>query len=354
MDLIKESTWKENSIAKLEAQKLAFAPFMFQVARIARDSGLLKILEESKEQGLSIDDIESKIDFSKYAVKLLVDTTESIALIEKKGDRYILTKVGYFILNDIITKINMDFTHYVCYMGMFYLEDSFKKGRPEGLKVFGEWSTIYEALSQLPEEVKKSWFNFDHFYSDRVFPKFLSVVFKNSPKKIMDVGGNTGKWAMQCTSYSNEVEVTIVDLSGQISQAKENLANYENKDRISFYQGNILHKDFKFPSGYDVIWMSQFLDCFSEDEIVTILSKARDVMEDSSTLYIVETYTDRQKFEEAKFCLNMTSLYFTCMANGNSKMYNSGDMINCIARAGLKIVDDISVGVSHTLFICKK
>ena len=40
-----------------------------------------------------------------------------------------------------------------------------------------------------------------------------------------------------------------------------------------------------------------------------------------SELLIIETFTDRQKFDNAKFILEATSLYFTVLANGNSKMY---------------------------------
>ncbi len=39
---------------------------------------------------------------------------------------------------------------------MFYLEDSIKKEKPEGLKVFGNWPTIYHGLSELPDQVKKN------------------------------------------------------------------------------------------------------------------------------------------------------------------------------------------------------
>ena len=42
------------------------------------------------------------------------------------------------------------------------------------------------------------------------------------------------------------------------------------------------------------------------------------------------------------------------MANGNSKMYYSGDMIRCVERAGLEvsaIYDNLGSGNSHTLFL---
>ena len=66
-------------------------------------------------------------------------------------------------------------------------------------------------------------------------------------------------------------------------------------------------------------------------------------------LYIMETLWDRQRFEPATFCLTMTSLYFAALANGNSKMYNTADMQQCINEAGLetiKIYDGLGQGHS--------
>jgi hypothetical protein len=37
----------------------------------------------------------------------------------------------------------------------------------------------------------------------------------------------------------------------------------------SFYPANLLDEKTVFPKGFDAIWMSQFLDCFSETEIVS-------------------------------------------------------------------------------------
>ena len=72
--------------------------------------------------------------------------------------------------------------------------------------------------------------------------------------------------------------------------------------------------------------MSQFLDCFSENQIIDICSKARKSMTPQSRIYIMETFWNRQKYETAAYCLTLTSPYFTAMANGNSKMYHSDDM----------------------------
>ena len=214
---------------------------------------------------------------------------------------------------------------------------------------------IYEGLSKLDKQVQNSWFGFDHFYSDHSFDKALEIVFSKSPKQLMDVGGNTGRFALRCVGYNDDVNVTIVDLPGQIGMMKENIKGNDGADRISGFPTNILDMHNELPQGsWDAIWMSQFLDCFSEDEIYSILARAAKVMSADTTLYIMETFWDRQKYEPASLCLTMTSVYFTVMANGNSKMYHSDDMIQQIDRAGLKVVNTYDgIGQGHTILEVK-
>lgn len=171
------------------------------------------------------------------------------------------------------------------------------------------------------------------------------------------MGGNTGKWALQCVGYNDEVEVTILDLPQQIGMMKENVKDKPGSERISGYGINLLDPQAFFPKregGLDAIWMSQFLDCFSMEEIVGILKRAKEAMTEHTRIYIMETLWDRQRFEPAAFCLTMTSLYFTAMANGNSKMYNTEDMEACIRVAGLEIeqIHD-HLGQGHSILVVK-
>ena len=116
-----------------------------------------------------------------------------------------LSKIGFYVLNDEMTKVNINFVNDVCYDGVKSLTDSVINEKPEGLKVFGNWKTVYEGLSQLPEKVKKSWFEFDHFYSDDAFPFALDIVFKDAPTYLFDIGGNTGKWSFACCNHNSKV-----------------------------------------------------------------------------------------------------------------------------------------------------
>ena len=70
----------------------------------------------------------------------------------------------------------------------------------------------------------------------------------------------------------------------------------------------------------------------------------------------MEPFIDNQKFPAAAYSLVATSLYFTIMANGNSKMYSTNAMKKLINQAGLSVTEEFTlVGDSyHTIFACQK
>lgn len=339
--------------AQRYAQLIAFSPVVFQVARLMKKFGIFTALREADE-GLSLIEVAEKAKLSRYAAQVLLESSLTSGMVLLKEERFFLSKTGWFLLTDEMASVNMNFNHDVNYKGLFYLEEALTKGKPEGLSVFGSWPTVYEGLSQLPEDVRKSWFDFDHFYSDNSFRDALEIVFDNPVSSLLDVGGNTGKWALECVSYSNEVEVTIMDLPQQLEMMRENIKGKTGENRIHGLAANLLDSKTAFPANPEVIWMSQFLDCFSENEVFSILSRLKDSMSPESSLFIMETFWDRQRYETASFCLAQTSIYFTAMANGNSKMFHSDDLIRLINEAGLQVetIHD-QLGLGHSLVKCK-
>lgn len=337
--------------AKQEAQRIAFAPFVFQAAKALRDLGLLRTIEAGGDVGLTLVEIQEQLDLSVYAVRVLAEAGLGIGMLIVKQDRFILTKLGWYLLNDPMTRVNMDFVQDVNYRGIMHLQESLMTGKPAGLKELAPGAaTVYEALATLPPAARESWFSFDHFYSDNAFQTVLPIIFREPTTSILDVGANTGKWAIACAEHAPDVRVTMCDLPGQLAQARVHIERRGLSQRVTEYPINILQADAELPGGHDVIWMSQFLDCFSEEEIVMILQKAVRAMSDTSRLYIMETYWDRQQFENAAFCLQQTSLYFACMANGNSQMYHSSILHACIERAGLVIIEEQdNIGIAHTV-----
>ena len=336
------------------AQEIAFGPVVFQVARLMVKFGIFQMLDDNPA-GLTLEEITEKSKLSRYGVQCLMESSLTSGTVLLKDGRFFLAKAGWFLIHDDMVRVNMNFNHDVNYLGLFKLEESIVNGKPEGLKVFGNWPTIYEGLSQLPPEVQKSWFGFDHYYSDCSFEEALKIVFDNNTRTLLDVGGNTGRFALKCVEHNADVNVTIMDLPQQLELMRNATAGKNGAERIHGHGANLLDDNVPFPTGFDAIWMSQFLDCFSEKEIISIVSRAAKSMDSHSRLYINEPFWDRQRFETSSYCLTQISLYFTAMANGNSKMYYSHDMIRCVETAGLSVeaMHD-GLGTGHCLMVCKK
>lgn len=340
--------------AQFEAQKIVFSPIIFQCVRVLKEWGILELLHVSGKKGLSARQICEHAKKSDYAVSLLLETALSAYVVEQKSDKFLLTKVGYFLQNDNMTTINLNYNHYVNYLGMYHLDEALDEQKPVGLKYLGKWDTIYPALSKLPKKVKEAWFAFDHFYSDNTFESALEELKTFSPSSVLDIGGNTGKFSLLCAATIPQANICIADLPEQIGLAEKIIKSTNMQNRISTYAIDILSDD-NLPKNHDIIWMSQFLDCFSEQDVLFILKKVRESCGKNTRVCILEPIWDNQRFETSAFCIINTSPYFAAIANGKSKMFKSEVLEGLIDKADFEIERSIDgLGFGHTLYICKQ
>lgn len=349
---------KAKSISALEAltraQQIAFAPMVFQATVSLKRLGILEAIDSAQQTGLTKKEIAEITHVNDYAVSVLLDMGCSADIVYQENQSYFLTKVGFFLLHDKMTQVNLDFTQDVCYQGLFLLQESLQQNKPHGLKFLSDHSTIYPALQSLPKSAKESWFAFDHFYSDAAFDAAFDALSYLNPKVLFDIGGNTGKWAFKCCEKDPDIQVKIIDLPEQIQFVEKRIQNAQLTQRISTYSCNVLSET-PFPEDADIWWMSQFLDCFSEEQIVQILQKIAGTMRDNARVCIMELFWDKQKYEASSFSMNAISLYFSCMANGNSRFYESTVFCQLLEKAGLIVEKAIfSLGEYHTLLVCKK
>ncbi len=328
--------------ALTQAQHIAFAPLTFHAAKSLRDLGILAALGAAGEVGRTIAELQVSQQVSEYGLHVLLEMGLSMGLVKLTADvseRFILGKVGHALLFDEMTRVNFDFAADVCYRGAEALTEAVEQGKPAGLRVFGDWPTIYQGLAELPPQAQKSWFAFDHFYSDAAFRVALPLVFAHAPRRLLDIGGNTAKWALACHAYDDAVHVTIVDLPGQLAMAQQSIQAAGAGARIQTHALDLLDPDSPIPQGADAIWMSQFLDCFALSEVTSIARRVAAALTPEANVFVLEPLWDQQRFAGATYALHATSLYFTCMANGNSRMYRTADLVDALAAGGLQLVE---------------
>lgn len=346
---MKKRNPKESIIDALtDAQKFIFAPIAFQALVSMLDFGIIEFLDKNQS---SEKDIMTALKLDEYTVRTLLQAGVANNILKEDDAKYSLTKMGKMFLYNDMTKVNFNFVRDVYYLGASELTSSFKEQKPKGLHKFvAESPTIYPILTKLPEKMRNSWYKFDHLYSDNCFDIVFSIINKKY-NSIYDIGGNTGKFERIC--LKNNADITMIDLKENIDVI-DKTGEFKN---CKFHPVNVLDENPNYPQiKNSAIFMSQFLDCFSKKDIIKILTDLRNVMDENSSVFILEPFTDNQNFEGAEYSLVHSSLYFTCMANGVSKFYTSKEMKDLIRCAGFETVNCTeNIGAyNYTLLECKK
>lgn len=340
-----------------KAQSIAFAPFVFQAVAAAKDCGLLQALGES-DSPLPVSALAQKVALSEYAVTVLCDILESSEVIERdENHAYRLSRVGECLIYDQMTEVNFDFSNLVNYAPLKHTLKALQSGKPAGLKEYDEtWTTIYPHLKDLPQKSRRAWFAFDHFHSDSAYQAALNILKDRQVRYFVDIGGNTGRFTKKALATWQDSRACIVDLPEQIGLMRQNTNLKSLQNRIDTVPINWLDPDAQplIKEKVDLIWMSQFLDCFSRAEAVSILKRVKNLTrQNGATVAILEPLVDHQRNRAATLSIACSSLYFSCLANGNSKFFSSEELKGIIDESGLTI-KSISepIGVGHSLYLC--
>ena len=87
------------------AQFIAFAPILFQASKALRDFGILEIISQNTESGLTLEEIYPKVNLSEYGARVLLEAGLGIGLVIKKENKYAIIRIednGIGITKEVI------------------------------------------------------------------------------------------------------------------------------------------------------------------------------------------------------------------------------------------------------------
>ena len=135
-----EKRYSKERQSALDAQRLAheisFGPIVFQVSRLMIKFGILQMLIDS-EKGLTLDEITANIktghapSLQRYACQCLLESSLTIGTVLFHDGKFTCSKAGWFLLNDPLVRVDMDFNHDVNYLGWFHLEEALLNGKAD-------------------------------------------------------------------------------------------------------------------------------------------------------------------------------------------------------------------------------
>ena len=257
--------------AKEKAQFIAFAPVVFKVTLALRNLGILRAVEAATG-GITFDELKQRVDVSEYALRVLVDGGARAGLIRNEDDRLTLSSTGYFVLNDPMTTVNLDFINDVCYRGLDRLEASVASGRPQGLQEFGDLAHHLRgpgavAGARPPQLVGLRPLLFGRRRFSAVLPHRVRAAARAPAGHRRQHRQVFARVLAPRSPTSTSPSWTCPDSSSWRARTSGSAGGaHPVPSRPTCSIPSV-----RLPGGFDAIWMSQFLDCFSEAQIVAIL-----------------------------------------------------------------------------------
>ncbi len=105
-------------------------------------------------------------------------------------------------------------------------------------------------------------------------------------RRMLDIGGNSGEFALQLCRKNSRLLVDVFDLPLVCDVGRDYLAGKPEADRISFIPGNAMADE--LPSGYDLVTFKSMLHDWPDHPARELMKKATRALKSDGTIVIFE------------------------------------------------------------------
>jgi SAM-dependent methyltransferase len=168
-------------------------------------------------------------------------------------------------------------------------------------------------------------------------PQIASEIDLHNRKRVLDLGGGPGTYAIQFCQRNPELTAVVYDLPTTRPYAEKTVAQHGLIDRIRFISGNYITED--IPGCYDVVWLSHILHSEGPDTCAKILSKAVNALESGGMILIHDFFlwdTMDGPLFPALFALNMLQ------ATPEGRTYSEGRIKQMLQNAGVSDIQRLA------------
>jgi len=161
-------------------------------------------------------------------------------------------------------------------------------------------------------------------------PKVVKALDLSGRKRLLDLGGGPGTYAIQFCLENPGLSAVIFDLPGTRPFAEKTVERFGLSGRVGFAAGDF--NEDPLPSGFDVAWLSQILHGEGPEDGVRLVAKAAKALLPGGILliheFLLEDTMDRP-LHPALFSLNML------VGTEKGQSYSEGQVRAMMEAAGL-------------------
>lgn len=259
---------------------------------------------------------------------MLLDALASLELLQKTADTYSAPQstrdylsrksdnyLGYIILH-----------HHQLMTGWNNLDQAVTSGAPSGT------SSSHSDEESTRENFLMGMFNL----ASLAAPKIVPAIDLSGRRRLLDLGGGPGTYAIHFCRHNPSLEAVIFDLPTTRRFAEQTVAGFQLSNRITFSEGDIITDD--IGSGFDVVWVSQLLHSEGPQGAAVMLKKAVQALIPGGLLLVQEFILDDTRAAPpfpALFSLNML------IGTSAGQSYSQGELTRMMDQAGVRDISRI-------------
>jgi SAM-dependent methyltransferase len=262
---------------------------MFQTLTAYQDTGALKaaldldLFTAIGEKGATAAELATRCEAAERGIRILSDYLTVLGFLEKKADRYHLTR-------DSATFLARNSPAYAGGAAEFLLGDHLTQAFANVAAAVRKGGTVLaNGGSMAPEH--PMWLSFARGMSWMMMPgaQALAEIAALDPTratKVLDISASHGIWGLSFAQHNPRTRVVALDWAPVLQIAWENAQRMRLTARFSMIEGSAFEVD--FGRDYDVILLPNFLHHFDPPACVHLLRKCHAALRENGRVAIVE------------------------------------------------------------------
>jgi SAM-dependent methyltransferase len=293
----------------------------------------LKIFTVLGETKYDAQEVAERIDSDNRATGLLLDALAAMGLLIKTELEYANSEFSRnFLVADVPGYMgHIILHHHQILDGWAQLDKAVVTGRRVERRSYGAETERESFLMGM--------FNLAMMVAPQMAEKFRFA----GRKRLLDLGGGPGTYAINFCKANPELKAVILDRPTTEPFARQVVGEYNLEDRIDFIGGDF-NIDPILGGPYDVAWLSHVLHSNSSEQCQAFLEKTVAALEPGGVIllhdFILDDSKDRPEFP-ALFALNML------VGTEHGRSYSQGEITAMLKRIGIVDIAHHELGLPN-------
>lgn len=274
------------------------------------------------EQTSSGEEIARRINGDEHGVTTLLNAVAALGLVTKDNDKFSNTEAsGTFLVSTSQRYIGHLIRHHANLADAWTrLEESVRSGKP-----------IRDRSSGSTGSTQEDFCRGMHTQAMAIAPHASQEIDLSGRKRLLDLGGGPGTWAIHFVLANPGLAATVFDLEGTRPIADQTISQFNVSDRVEFHGGD--YTTDPLPSGFDAAWLSHILHAEPPDTCRAIIRKTAEALNEGGLILIHEFILDStgtRPLFPALFSLNML------ITAPGGRSYTQQELEDMLTEAGVR------------------